>query len=67
MRSYSGTFLRRKKWWVAWCEAVPGALTQGRTLVEAKANLKDAIKLMQAPMKLERIPRLRVVKAIVRV
>ena len=43
---YDGTFLKRGKWWVAWSEDVPGALTQGRTLTEAKTNLRDAIQVM---------------------
>jgi predicted RNase H-like HicB family nuclease len=34
---------------VAWSEDVPGALTQGRTLDEARENLKDAIRLMLEP------------------
>ncbi len=36
-------FLHRGKWWVAWTDDVPGAVTQGRTLEEARENLKDAI------------------------
>ncbi len=66
-RTYQGTFLKREKWWVAWCDEVPGALTQGRTLADAKANLRDAIKVMQTPVDCSHLPRSRVVKAIVRV
>jgi len=40
------SFLRRDKWWVAWTDDVPGALTQGKTLDEARVNLKDAIRMM---------------------
>ena len=32
-------------WWVAQCEEVPGAITQGQTLEEARENLKEAIQL----------------------
>jgi predicted RNase H-like HicB family nuclease len=32
--------------YVAFCEEIPGAITQGDTLEEARANLKDAIQLM---------------------
>ena len=46
-KSHRATFLKRKKWWVGWSEDVPGALTQGKTLTQAKANLRDAIRLMQ--------------------
>jgi len=30
----------------AQCEQIPGAMTQGKTIEEAKENLKDAISLM---------------------
>ena len=33
-------------WYVAQCEQVPGALTQGRTIEEVKENLKEAIILI---------------------
>ncbi len=49
-KSYRATFLKRKNWWVAWSEDVPGALTQGRTLSQARANLRDAIRLMLEPV-----------------
>ena len=31
-KTYNATFLKRDRWWVAWSEDVPGALTQGKTL-----------------------------------
>jgi len=66
-KSYKATFLKRDKWWVAWSEDVPGALTQGKTLAEAKANLRDAIRLMLAPADLAKLPQARVVQGRVRV
>jgi len=30
----------------AQCEQMPGAMTQGKTIIEATENLKDAIRLM---------------------
>jgi len=33
-------------WYMAQCEQIDGALTQGRTIEEAKENLKDAICLL---------------------
>lgn len=33
-------------WWVASCEEVPGALTQGATIEEARDNLQEALMLM---------------------
>lgn len=48
-RRYEAHFLHRGKWWAAWTDDVPGALTQGSTLEEARENLKDAIALMLLP------------------
>ena len=33
-------------WYFAQCEQLPGAMTQGETIEEAKENLKDAIHLL---------------------
>ena len=33
-------------WYIAQCEEVPGALTQGKTLHEVRENLKEAILLV---------------------
>ncbi|MDR1780914.1 MAG: type II toxin-antitoxin system HicB family antitoxin [Tannerella sp.] len=33
-------------WYVAQCEQIPAAITQGRTLEELDENLKDAISLV---------------------
>lgn len=65
-KTYSATFLKRKRWWVAWSEDVPGALTQGKTLAEAKANLRDAIRLMLAPVPEGKLPKVKVVQDRVR-
>ncbi len=54
--------MRRDKWWVAWSEDVPGALTQGQTLAKAKANLRDAIRLMLEPVDLDDLPKVKVVR-----
>lgn len=61
-KSYRATFLKRDKWWAGWSEDVPGALTQGRTLTEAKASLRDAIRLMHEPVDLGDLPKVNVVK-----
>ena len=55
-REYQAHFLHRGKWWVAWTDDVPGAVTQGRTLEEARENLKDAISLMLEPVDLRALP-----------
>jgi len=33
-------------WYFAQCDQIPGAMTQGETLEEASANLKEAIQLV---------------------
>lgn len=33
-------------WWVARCLEIPEAITQGKTIEEARENLKDAIQLL---------------------
>jgi predicted RNase H-like HicB family nuclease len=33
-------------WYVAQCAQVPAAITQGKTIEEAKTNLKEAIELI---------------------
>ena len=56
-RKYDAHFLHRGKWWVAWTEDVPGAVTQGRTLEEARENLKNAIALMLEPVEAAALPK----------
>lgn len=43
MEKFTAVFERDGDWWVAFVEELPGANTQGRTLEEARENLKDAI------------------------
>ncbi len=45
-RMFTGIFEQDDDWWIAWCEEVPGAVTQGQTLEEARENLKEAIQLV---------------------
>jgi predicted RNase H-like HicB family nuclease len=65
-KTYSATFLKRDRWWVAWSDDVPGALTQGRTLAAAKANLRDAIRMMLQPTLPVKLPKVKVVRDRVR-
>ncbi len=55
-REFQAQFLHRDKWWIAWTDDVPGALTQGATLEEARENLKDAIRLMLEPVSTDHLP-----------
>ena len=48
-------------WWVGWTDDVPGALTQGATLEEARENLIDAVRMMRQPVDLSKLPRNKIV------
>ena len=37
---------KRDKWYIGWVDAVPGAFTQGKTIKEVEANLKEAVQLI---------------------
>ena len=54
-------FVKDGKWWVAWTEDVPGALTQGKTVDEARDNLINAIHMIQEPVDLSKLPKGKVV------
>ncbi len=43
---FTAVFERDGDWWIAYAEELPGANTQGRTLEEARENLKEAIALV---------------------
>ena len=45
-RTFTAVFERDGDWWVASVEELPGALTQGTTIEEARENLRDAIQLI---------------------
>lgn len=44
--NYTAVFKKSGKWIVAWIEEIPGVLTQGKTMKEARTNLHDALALM---------------------
>ena len=48
-------FIKDDDWWVAWTEDVPGAMTQGKTIEEARENLIDAVHEMQKPVDLSQL------------
>lgn len=45
-KSYTAIYEKRGAWYVGYVREVPNAHTQGRTLREAKANLKEALDLV---------------------
>ena len=51
------SFVQDGNWWVAWTDDVPGALTQGSTLEEARENLIDAVRVMREPVDLAKLPK----------
>ena len=43
---FTAVFKKRGKWIVAYVEEIPGVNTQGRTMAEARRNLKEALALV---------------------
>jgi len=48
MEKFTAVFEQDGDWWIGYLEELPGANTQGRTLAEARENLKDAVRLLIA-------------------
>jgi predicted RNase H-like HicB family nuclease len=40
---FTAVFRKEGDWWAAYVEELPGANTQGRTIDEARENLRDAV------------------------
>ncbi|MBN2197615.1 type II toxin-antitoxin system HicB family antitoxin [Candidatus Wolfebacteria bacterium] len=45
-QQFTGIYKKSGKWYLGWIEEIPGVNTQGKTLKEAKENLKDALLLI---------------------
>jgi predicted RNase H-like HicB family nuclease len=45
-KTFTGIFEKVGDWYIAYAEELPGANTQGRTLEEARENLREAIELV---------------------
>jgi predicted RNase H-like HicB family nuclease len=43
---FTSVIEKRGKWYVAYIEEIPGVNTQGRTLAEARRNLKEALTMV---------------------
>jgi len=43
---FTAVFEKRGKVWIGWVEEISGVNTQGRTLKEARQNLKEALQLV---------------------
>jgi predicted RNase H-like HicB family nuclease len=46
MDNFTAVYKKDGDWWVGYVEELPGAHTQGRTLDEARENLKVATRLI---------------------
>ena len=46
MGKFTAVYEEDGDWWIAYVEELPGANTQGRTLDEARENLKEAVELV---------------------
>ncbi|TAL19201.1 type II toxin-antitoxin system HicB family antitoxin [Patescibacteria group bacterium] len=45
-QQFTAIYEKRGKWYLGWVEEIPGVNTQGKTLKEAKENLKEALELI---------------------
>ena len=43
---FTAVYKKNGKWYLGWIEEVSGVNTQGRTLTEVKANLREALSLV---------------------
>jgi len=46
MENFNAVYEQHGDRWIAYVEELPGANTQGRTLEEARENLKEAVQLV---------------------
>ena len=46
MEKFTAVYEQEGEWWIGYVEELPGANTQGRTLEEARENLKEAVQLI---------------------
>ena len=45
-RQFTAIYKKSGKWYLGWIEEIPGVNTQGKTLKEAKENIKEALLLI---------------------
>ncbi len=45
-RKCTAVYEKRGRWHIAYVEEIPGVNTQGRTLAEARDNLREALRLI---------------------
>jgi predicted RNase H-like HicB family nuclease len=45
-REFTAVFEKHGRWYIAYVEEIPGVNTQGKTISEARENLKEALQLI---------------------
>ena len=45
-REFTAVYQKEGRWYIAYVEEIPGVNTQGRTMAEARENLKEALQLI---------------------
>jgi len=45
-RKFTAVIKKKGRWYVAWVEEIPGVNTQGKTLAEARRNVKEALQFI---------------------
>jgi predicted RNase H-like HicB family nuclease len=45
-RDFTAVIQKKGRWYIAWVEEIPGVNAQGKTLTEARRNVKDALRLI---------------------
>jgi predicted RNase H-like HicB family nuclease len=45
-RQFTAIYEKHGRWYIAYVEEIPGVNTQGRTMTEARENLKEALQLI---------------------
>ena len=43
---FTAVFKKSRAWYLGWVEEIPGVNTQGKTLKEAKENLREALDMI---------------------
>ena len=43
---FTAIYKKQGRWYIGWVEEIPGVNTQGRSLKEAKENLREALSLV---------------------
>jgi predicted RNase H-like HicB family nuclease len=45
-KKFTAVYKQSGKWYLGWVEEIPGVNTQGKTLKDARENLKEALSLV---------------------